>query len=122
MLIGQLGVEYIRGIQEGNGTVNTTYLKIQATPKHLGVYSVECYNENGSVPYYPHCQYYRSFFNSKVDEVDLREGYLPGSVKDSASGLMVMIGWRRAVEDAHATGGYIYFPSPSNLVISHVQL
>lgn len=54
------------------------YLKIMAVPKHLGAYSVECFNPTGGPNDYPHCPVYRSNFNSVLDEMDLRETYFPG--------------------------------------------
>lgn len=84
-LIGTLGSAYVRGIQEGNeGDAaryynGTSIWKIQAVPKHLGAYSVECFNPDGGNNEYPNCPIYRSFFNSVIDnDADLREGYLPG--------------------------------------------
>ena len=66
------------------------YLKIMAVPKHLGAYSLECFNPTGGDNTYPHCPVYRSNFNAVVDDIDLRETYLPG--------------WRAAVEDAGCQG------------------
>jgi beta-glucosidase-like glycosyl hydrolase len=93
MLISSLGASYIAGIQHGRsgGASNANgYLKMMAVPKHLGAYSVECYNASGGANTYPHCPVYRSNFNSVVDAVDLRETYYPG--------------WQAAVQDASAQG------------------
>jgi hypothetical protein len=61
-------------------------------PKHLGAYSVECYdpqNRGG----YPNCPVYRNTYNAVVDEMDLREGYFPAwqaAVQGSARAQGVM--------------------------------
>ena len=50
-----------------------------AVPKHLGAYSLECYNSSGGDNPYPDgCTPYRNTFNAVVDEIDLRETYFPG--------------------------------------------
>eukprot|EP00035_Acanthoeca_spectabilis_P030404 m.9258 g.9258 ORF g.9258 m.9258 type:complete len:894 (-) comp4158_c0_seq1:2302-4983(-) len=95
-LLSGLGAAYIRGIQEGQNSTEDTvkaksgYLKMMAVPKHLGAYSVECFNPNGGANDYPNCPVYRSNFNAVVDEIDLREGYFPG--------------WRQAVQGSNAQG------------------
>jgi beta-glucosidase len=83
-LIAALGASYIHGIQRGrpdavdSKSAASGYLKIMAVPKHLGAYSVECFNPTGGPNDYPHCPVYRSNFNSVLDEMDLRETYFPG--------------------------------------------
>ena len=92
-LIATLGTAYIHGIQLGAKLSNASasgYLKIMAVPKHLGAYSVECFNASGGANDYPACPVYRSFFNAVVDEMDLRETYLPA--------------WRAAVVEGGAQG------------------
>jgi hypothetical protein len=60
-----------------------------AIPKHLGAYSVECYDPaNGGG--YPNCRPYRNMYNAVVDTMDLRETYFPG--------------WEAAVSSAKAQG------------------
>ena len=82
-LIEALGVSYIHGIQQGRGdaadadSAASGYLKIMAVPKHLGAYSVECFNPTGGPNEYPNCPVYRSNFNAVVDDIDLRETYFP---------------------------------------------
>lgn len=62
-----------------------------AVPKHLGAYSLECYNSSGGDNPYPDgCTPYRNTFNAVVDEIDLRETYFPG--------------WAAAVSEANAQG------------------
>lgn len=61
-----------------------------AVPKHIGAYSVECYNVSGGPNNYPRCPIYRSSFNSVVDDIDLHELYYPG--------------WRAAIQDSKAQG------------------
>lgn len=86
-VVAELGKAMVIGLQEGLPTdPPSKYLKINAAPKHIGVYSVECYGGSG----YPHCKAMRQSFDSKVDEVDLHETYLPG--------------WKAAVVGASATG------------------
>ena len=93
-LIAALGVAYVDGLQRGlpaNASAAASgFLKIMAVPKHLGAYSVECYNASGGANSYPRCPTYRSSFNAVVDETDLQETYYPG--------------WEAAVRDAHAQG------------------
>lgn len=85
-LISELGAAYIRGVQSGLPTdPPSKYIKVNAAPKHIGVYSVECYKGN-----YPKCKAMRQSFNSIVDDIDLHETYLPG--------------WKAAVTQAGATG------------------
>lgn len=82
------------------------YLKMMAVPKHLGAYSVECFNPNGGANDYPNCPVYRSNFNAVVDEIDLREGYFPG--------------WRQAVQVWHLHKHMCYLQSsPSNPPFSY---
>lgn len=81
------------GIQEGlpNASgASSGYLKIMSIPKHLGAYSVECYNTSGGPSDYPNCPVYRSSFDAIVDDMDLREAYFPG--------------WQTAVEQGNAQG------------------
>ena len=59
-----------------------------AVPKHLGAYSVECFDPAGGPNQYPNCPVYRSNFNAVVDDVDLHETYFPG--------------WRAAVDPGGA--------------------
>jgi len=94
-LISAMGESYIRGIQTGRAGVDdkaaaSGYLKIMAVPKHLGAYSVECFNPTGGDNSYPHCPVYRSNFNAVVNATDLRETYFPG--------------WQAAIEQADAQG------------------
>jgi beta-glucosidase len=79
-VIGALGSAYIRGLQEGTPGQGggTSVLKIFAVPKHLGAYSVECYNASGGANDYPSCPVYRSFFNAVLGNDEMREFYLPG--------------------------------------------
>lgn len=58
-LTGEMGIQFIKGLQGENGK----YLKTIATPKHLAVHS-------GPEPL-------RHTFNALVEEYDLRETYLP---------------------------------------------
>ena len=90
-----MGASYINGIQKGRAGIDddaasSGYLKIMAVPKHLGAYSVECFNPSGGSNQYPHCPVYRSNYNAVVDEIDLRETYFPG--------------WQEAIEKADAQG------------------
>lgn len=94
-LIAAMGASYINGIQKGRAGIDddaasSGYLKIMAVPKHLGAYSVECFNPSGGSNQYPHCPVYRSNYNAVVDEIDLRETYFPG--------------WQEAIEKADAQG------------------
>jgi beta-glucosidase-like glycosyl hydrolase len=93
-LIATLGSAYITGIQLGTlsnaSAAASGYLKIMAIPKHLGAYSVECYNSDGSPNNYPNCDVYRNTFNAIVSEMDLRETYF--------------VGWEAAVSEANAQG------------------
>ena len=93
-LIASLGSAYINGIQYGTSTNSSAaasgFLKIMAVPKHLGAYSVECYNADGSQNSYPNCEVYRSTYNAVVSEMDLRETYF--------------VGWEAAVSEANAQG------------------
>lgn len=78
-LLAALGSAYIFGIQAGlpaNASAAARYLKIMAVPKHLGAYSVECHNRSAAASY-PWCETYRNTFDAVVDEIDLRETYLP---------------------------------------------
>ena len=84
-MIAALGVSYIHGIQRGREdaadakSASSGYLKIMSVPKHLGAYSLECFNPGSSVAAdYPNCPVYRSNFDAVVDEIDLRETYFPG--------------------------------------------
>jgi len=91
-LIASLGSAYITGLQEGlpsEGGSPTKFFKVFAVPKHLGAYSVECYSRAGPVEY-PNCPVYRNTYDAVVDEIDLRETYLPG--------------WEAAVKESHAQG------------------
>ena len=91
-LIASLGTAYISGIQTGlpaNASAAAKFMKIMAIPKHLGAYSVECYNQTGTAEY-PWCEVYRNTFNAIVDEIDLRETYY--------------VGWEAAVSEVNATG------------------
>jgi beta-glucosidase-like glycosyl hydrolase len=81
--VGALGSAYIRGLQEGvpgelNNASASGILKVFAVPKHLGVYSVECYNASGGPNEYPTCPVYRSFYDSILASDEIREFYLPG--------------------------------------------
>eukprot|EP01051_Picozoa_sp_SAG22_P009200 SAG22_NODE_750_length_7481_cov_19.618667_1_plen_685_part_00 len=94
-MITALGSSYIHGIQRGREgaadakSAASGYLKIMAVPKHLGAYSLECFNPTGNESAgYPNCPVYRSNFDAVVDEIDLRETYFPG--------------WRAAVDPAGA--------------------
>ena len=90
--LAALGTAYIRGLQEGlpaNASAAARALKVMAIPKHLGVYSLECYDPANGGPY-PNCKPYRNTFNAVVDEMDLRESYLPA--------------WKAAVISARAQG------------------
>jgi beta-glucosidase-like glycosyl hydrolase len=92
-LLAALGVAYITGLQQGlpaNASAAASgYLKVFAVPKHLGAYSVECYNRSGATNY-PLCEVYRNTYDAAVDELDLRETYFPG--------------WEAAVREANAQG------------------
>jgi beta-glucosidase len=84
-MITALGASYIHGIQRGRAdaadakSASSGYLKIMSVPKHLGAYSLECFNPDNSVASnYPNCPVYRSNFDAVVDEIDLRETYFPG--------------------------------------------
>lgn len=92
-LIATLGAAYITGIQTGTpadaAAAASGYLKIMAVPKHLGAYSVESYSPSGPCSY-PNCEFYRASFNAVVDEVDLRETFLPA--------------WEAAITEAKAQG------------------
>lgn len=79
-VISTLGTYYINGLQKGTTTGNSTtnILKTMAVPKHLGVYSVECYNPTGGPTNYPNCPVYRSNYDAALDDIDLRETYLKG--------------------------------------------
>lgn len=90
-LIGVLGQAYVRGMQVGglSASMNSSQWKVFAMPKHIGAYSVEgCMGDQS----YPDCTVYRSFFNAIVDDIDMREGYLPGwesaIVRGGAVGVM----------------------------------
>jgi beta-glucosidase len=114
-LIAAMGKSYIRGIQVGRAGIDdkaaeSGILKIMAVPKHLGAYSLECFNPSGGDNTYPHCKsnrnvlgkaailtaslaagpIYRSNYNAVVDATDLRETYFPG--------------WQAAVQQADAQG------------------
>ena len=57
-LVATLGAAYIDGIQRGlpaNASVAASYIKISAVPKHLGAYSLECFNASGGANEYPAC-------------------------------------------------------------------
>lgn len=94
-LIATLGAAYVTGIQAGTAAdapaAASGFLKVMAVPKHLGAYSLECYNASGGDnPYPAGCTPYRNTFNAVVDEVDLRETYFPG--------------WAASVSEARASG------------------
>lgn len=99
-LLATLGTAYIMGLQAGlpaNASAAASgYLKVFAIPKHLGAYSVECYNRSEETEY-PLCETYRNTFNAVVDEIDLRETYFPG--------------WEAAVKEAGAQGVMCECPS-----------
>ena len=59
-LIAMLGKAYVDGIQRGRletdaAAAASGYLKIMAIPKHIGAYSVECFNASGGPNEYPRC-------------------------------------------------------------------
>lgn len=93
-IIASLGVAYINGIQigtsENSSAAASGFLKIMAVPKHLGAYSVECYNTDGSPNNYPNCGVYRNTFNAIVSEMDLRETYF--------------VGWEAAIREGKGEG------------------
>jgi hypothetical protein len=69
-VIAALGASYIHGIQRGRNdaadrrSAASGYLKIMAVPKHIGAYSVECFNPTGGPNQMPNCPVYRSNFNA----------------------------------------------------------
>jgi len=93
-LLATLGTAYITGIQMGvaaNASAAASgFIKIAAVPKHLGAYSVECFNKDGSANDYPNCEVYRNTYNAVVDQLDLRESYFPA--------------WQAAIMEANASG------------------
>jgi len=116
-LVAVLGAAYVRGLQEGlPGAVSGGYLKTFAMPKHLGAYSVECFNASGGPNDYPNCPVCRADFNAVVDDTDLRHTYLPAweaaVAQASASGVMCSY---NAINGAWEAGR-----SPGRLFSSHI--
>eukprot|EP01079_Euglenida_sp_SAG-EU17-18_P003040 gene3040-591_t len=129
LLVASYGAAYVAGLQYGDGTVRTEYMKVvgsrhwktadellwlaivlsntyslylspskvNAVPKHIAAYSVECFNPSGGPNQYPHCPVYRSNFNAKVSVAELYASYLPG--------------WRAAVTESNATGAMCSYNS-----------
>lgn len=65
-------------------------LRVASLPKHLGAYSVECYDPSGAPTAYPACPVYRTRFDAKLHASELHETYLPA--------------WVAAVRGARAAG------------------
>ena len=76
--VGINGAAYLRGLQNGAEPElqeHGKYIKIAAIAKHLGAYSLECYNTNGS-DHSRGCAISRQSFNAIVDPMDLQESYM----------------------------------------------
>jgi beta-glucosidase len=54
-VIATMGVAYIKAMQGDKAP----HLKVMAAPKHIGAYSLDCYNPSGGPAQYPHCPIYR---------------------------------------------------------------
>jgi beta-glucosidase-like glycosyl hydrolase len=79
--VGINGAAYLRGLQNGveepalEQRGGSKYIKIAAIAKHLGAYSLECYNTDGS-DHSRGCEVSRQSFNAIVDPIDLQESYM----------------------------------------------
>lgn len=107
LVIASLGTAYIRSMQ-GNLSGRQSSIKINAVPKHIGVYSVDCYNASGGDVEYPHCPVYRSSFNAIVSSSDLHDTYLTA--------------WKAAVQQGSATGVMCSYNAIVSVLKIHLKI